>query len=111
MQLGAGELDQRIVLLEPGKERDPVYGGMNANPTEVAWIWAKRDVRGAVERLERGQLNAVNFERFYIRFRRDVSASQSIRWRGQVYRIAAVLEVRTGETLQIDCEARDVRIS
>jgi SPP1 family predicted phage head-tail adaptor len=107
MKLRAGELNQLITLMQPGSARDPKAGGVVRSLEKVATVFAKHDTRGASERREGAMVNGVTFERFCIRYRNDVKSSMYLRWRGVDYRITGVMEIRTRETLQIDCEVRD----
>lgn len=108
MKLRAGELTERITLSEKVSARDPTFGGHIPGVVDVVTLWAKRDTKGAIERVESKAVNAVNAERFYIRYRAGVNASMLLKFNGSTYSITGVAELRRKETLMIDCEARDV---
>ena len=108
MKLGAGELNQRVTFVALTQSRDATFGSVTTAASDLVAVWAKRDSRAAGERLESDAMNAVRAERFFIRYRAGLDESMQLRWRNVLYKITGISEVRNKETLQIDCEIRNV---
>lgn len=108
MKLRAGELNQRITIVQLTQTREPTFGSVTSSTTDLVTLWAKRDAKGSGERVESDSANALRQERFYIRYRANLDQSMQLRWRGDLFAITAIAEIRNKETLQIDCEIRNV---
>lgn len=107
MKLRAGELRERITLVNAVAGRDPDYGGETGPGGDLATVFAKvaQAPSGQVETAE--QLSGVTSMAFYIRFREDVTTAMFVRFRGKLLNISAVAEVVHREFLLITCQARD----
>lgn len=91
---GAGDLDQRVVLLSKGASRDAM-GGETVTWATTATVWARAEQIRGREYVALQQSQSDLEVRFTIRYRNDVTADSRLTWRGQTYEVI-------GEPIDVD---------
>lgn len=88
---GAGELDQRVRIVQATAARDRI-GGLVETWATLATVWAKVEPLSAREAYYRAQVNAGATWRVVMRFRSDVTPRQRIAWNGRTFEIRGVTD-------------------
>ena len=89
LDLNAGDLRER---LEVRKRAVTVRSGITTETWEtLCTVWAKAEPLSGREYFQAAAVNRENSIRFTIRYRADVTAEMTIRWRGVDYGIESVV--------------------
>lgn len=106
--LNAGELDQRVQLLQPTVTKDAL-GQRVATFAAVSTVWGKLLSTVSREAVRAGAVEDAATVGFRIRFRADVLRTWRVQWRGQVYELTGdPIDVK-GARVALDLMCREVR--